>query len=128
MGGRVQVYFLALAGAVELIKTGKLRALAVTTAQRSAIIPEVSAVGEFVPGYEASLRNGLGAPKGTPADIIDRLNKEVNAGLNDPGIRAKFADLGSETVPLTPAEYGKIIVEETEKWGKVIRAANIKAQ
>jgi tripartite-type tricarboxylate transporter receptor subunit TctC len=128
MGGRVQVYFLALAGAVELIKTGKLRALAVTTAQRSAIIPEVPAVGEFVPGYEASLRNGLGAPKGTPTDIIDRLNKEVNAGLNDPGIRAKFADLGSETVPLTPAEYGKIIVEETEKWGKVIRAANIKAQ
>jgi tripartite-type tricarboxylate transporter receptor subunit TctC len=128
MGGRVQVYFLALAGAVELIKTGKLRALAVTTAQRSAVIPEVPAVGEFVPGYEASLRNGLGAPKGTPADIIDRLNKEVNAGLNDPGIRAKFADLGSETVPLTPAEYGKIIAEETEKWGKVIRAANIKAQ
>jgi tripartite-type tricarboxylate transporter receptor subunit TctC len=127
MGGRVQIYFLALAGAVELIKTGKLRALAVTTAQRSAIIPEVPAVGEFVPGYEASLRNGLGAPKGTPADIIDRLNKEVNAGLNDPGIKAKFADLGSETVPLTPAEYGKIIVEETEKWGKVIRAANIKA-
>jgi tripartite-type tricarboxylate transporter receptor subunit TctC len=128
LGGRVQVYFLALAGAVELIKTGKLRTLAVTTAQRSAVFPEIPTVGEFVPGYEASLRNGLGAPKGTPADIIEKLNAEVNAGLVDPKIKAKFADLGSETVPLTPAEYGKIIVEETEKWGKVIRDANIKAQ
>ena len=128
MGGRVQVYFVALAGAAELIKTGKLRALAVTTAQRSAAFPEIPTVGESVPGYEASLRNGLGAPKGTPADIIERLNTEVNAGLNDPAIKSKFADLGTETVPLTPAEYGKIIVEETEKWGKVIRGANIKAQ
>jgi len=81
-----------------------------------------------VPGYEASLRNGLGAPKDTPADIIAKLNAEVNVGLNDPGIKAKFADLGSETVPLTPAEWGKIIVEETDKWGRVIRGANIKAQ
>jgi tripartite-type tricarboxylate transporter receptor subunit TctC len=128
LGGRVQVYFLALAGAVELIKTGKLRALAVTTAQRSAAFPEIPTVGEFVPGYEASLRNGLGAPKATPADIIEKLNADVNAGLVDPKIKAKFADLGSETVPLTPAEYGKIIVEETEKWGKVIRGANIKAE
>jgi tripartite-type tricarboxylate transporter receptor subunit TctC len=128
LGGRVQVYFLALAGAVELIKTGKVRGLGVTTAQRSIIFPDVPAIGEFVAGYEASLRNGLGAPRGTPADIIAKLNTEVNAGLNDPSIKSKFADLGTETIPLTPAEYGKIIVEETEKWGKVIRGANIKAQ
>ena len=128
MGGRVQVYFVALAGAAELIKSGKLRALAVTTAQRSAAFPEIPTVGESVPGYEASLRNGLGAPRGTPAGIIERLNTEVNAGLNDPTIKSKFADLGTETVPLTPAEYGKIFVEETEKWGKVIRGANIKTQ
>jgi tripartite-type tricarboxylate transporter receptor subunit TctC len=128
IGGRVQVYFVALAGAAELIRTGKVRALAVTTAQRSTAFPEVPAIGESVPGYEASLRNGLGAPKGTPADIIAKLNAEVNVGLNDPDVKAKFADLGSETVPLTPAEWGKIIVEETEKWGKVIRGANIKAQ
>src|SRR4029079_9962273 len=128
LGGRVQVYFLALAGAVELSKTGKVRGLGVTTAQRSIIFPDVPAIGEFVAGYEASLRNGLGAPKGTPADIIAKLNAETNAGLNDPKIKAQFATLGTETVPLTPAEYGKIIAEETEKWGKVIRGANIKAQ
>jgi tripartite-type tricarboxylate transporter receptor subunit TctC len=128
IGGRVQVYFVALAGAAEFIKSGKLRALAVTTAERSAAFPEIPTVGEFVPGYEASLRNGLGAPKATPADIIQKLNTAVNAGLVDPKIKAQFADLGSATVPLTAAEYGKIIVEETEKWGKVIRAANIKAE
>jgi tripartite-type tricarboxylate transporter receptor subunit TctC len=126
IGGRVQVYFVALAGAAEFIKAGKLRALAVTTAQRSAAFPEIPTVGESMPGYEASLRNGLGAPKATPADVIARLNTEINAGLVDPKLKSQFADLGSETVPLTPAEYGKIIVEETERWGKVIRAANIK--
>ena len=128
VGGRVQVYFVALAGAAGFIKDGKVRALAVTTAERSAAFPEVPAIGEFVPGYEASLRNGIGAPKGTPADIIEKVNTEINAGLNDHKIKSQFAALGSETVPLTTAEYGKIIVEETEKWGKVIRAANIKAQ
>jgi tripartite-type tricarboxylate transporter receptor subunit TctC len=128
LGGRVQVYFVALAGAAELIKSGKLRALAVTTAERSAAFPDIPTIGETVPGYEASLRNGLGAPKGTPADIVTKLNAETNAGLNDPKIKAQFATLGTETVPLTPAEYGKIIAEETEKWGKVIRGANIKAQ
>jgi tripartite-type tricarboxylate transporter receptor subunit TctC len=128
IGGRVQVYFVALAGAAELIRTGKVRALAVTTAQRSAAFPDVPSIGEAVPGYEASLRNGLGVPKGTPADVIAKLNAEVNVGLNDASIKAKFADLGSETLPLTPAEWGQIIVEETEKWGKVIRGANIKAQ
>lgn len=128
IGGRVQVYFVALAGAAELIRTGKVRPLGVTTALRSTAFPDIPAIGESVPGYEASLRNGLGAPRGTPAPIIERLNAEVNAGLNDPALKAKFADLGSETVPLTPAEWGRIIVEETEKWGKVIRGANIKPQ
>jgi tripartite-type tricarboxylate transporter receptor subunit TctC len=128
IGGRVQVYFIALAGAAEFIKAGKLRALGVTTAERSPAFPEVATVGEFVPGYEASLRNGLGAPKATPADIVQKLNTEINAGLIDPKLKSKFADLGSVTAPLTTAEYGKIIVEETEKWGRVIRAANIKAE
>jgi tripartite-type tricarboxylate transporter receptor subunit TctC len=126
IGGRVQVYFVALAGAAELIKAGKIRALAVTTAQRSAAFPDIPTVAETVPGYEASLRNGLGAPKATSGEIIARLNAEVNAGLNDPSLKMRFAELGSETVPLTPAEYSKVIVDETEKWGKVIRAAGIK--
>ncbi len=128
IGGRVQVYFVALAGAAGLIKDGKVRALAVTTADRAAAFPDVPSVGESVPGYEASLRNGLGAPRGTPADIIEKLNKEVNAGLADPKIKQRFADLGSVPVPMTPAEYGKLIVEETDKWGKVIRGAHIKVQ
>jgi tripartite-type tricarboxylate transporter receptor subunit TctC len=128
MAGRVQVYFIALAGAAEFIKAGKVRPLGVTTAERSPAFPEIPTVGDFVPGYEASLRNGLGAPKGTPADVIEKLNKEINAGLVDPKLKAQFADLGSMTMPLTTAEYGKIIVEETEKWGKVIRAANIKVE
>jgi tripartite-type tricarboxylate transporter receptor subunit TctC len=128
IGGRVQVYFIALAGAAEFIKAGKLRALGVTTAERSPAFPEVPTIGEFVSGYEASLRNGLGAPKATPADIVEKLNTEINAGLIDPKLKSKFADLGSVTAPLTTAEYGKIIVEETEKWGRVIRAANIKAE
>jgi len=128
LGGRVQVYFVALAGAAELIKTGKLRPLGVTTAQRSAAFPEVPAIGESVPGYDASLRNGIGAPRGTPRDIIATLNREINAGLNDPNIKARFAQLGTETVPLTPEEWGQIIVEETERWGRVIRSANIKVE
>jgi tripartite-type tricarboxylate transporter receptor subunit TctC len=128
IGGRVQVYFIALAGAAEFIKAGKLRALGVTTAERSPAFPEIPTVGDFVPGYEASLRNGMGAPKATPVDIIEKLNTEINAGLVDPKLKAKFAELGSVPAPLTTAEYAKIIVAETEKWGKVIRAANIKAE
>ena len=128
IAGRVETYFIALAGAAEFIKTGKVRALAVTTSERSAAFPDIPTVAEFVPGYEASLRNGLGAPRATSADIITKLNTEVNAGLSDPKLKAQFADLGSVAVPMTPAEYGKIIVEETEKWGRVIRAAGIKAE
>ncbi|HLH96367.1 MAG TPA: tripartite tricarboxylate transporter substrate binding protein [Xanthobacteraceae bacterium] len=126
IAGRVEVYFIALAGAAEFIKTGKVRPLGVTTQARSAAFPDIPTVAEFLPGYEASLRNGLGAPRATPPEVIATLNAEVNAGLNDPKLKGQFADLGSETVPLTPAEYGKIIVAETEKWGKVIRAAGIK--
>ena len=128
IAGRVEAYFIALAGAAEFIKTGKVRALAVTTSERSAAFPDIPTVAEFVPGYEASLRNGLGAPRATSGDIITKLNTEVNAGLSDPKLKAQFADLGSVAVPMTPAEYGKIIVEETEKWGRVIRAAGIKAE
>jgi tripartite-type tricarboxylate transporter receptor subunit TctC len=128
IGGRVQAYFVALAGAAEFIKAGKVRALGVTTVERSPVFPDIPTVGDFVPGYEASLRNGMGAPKATPADIIERLNTAINAGLVDPKLKAKFAELGSETAPLTVAQYAKVIVEETEKWGRVIRAANIKAE
>ncbi len=129
IGGRVQVYFVALAGAAELIRTGKVRALAVTTAQRSTAFPDIPTIGEFVPGYEASLRNGLGAPKGTPADIIAKLNAEVNVGLNDPRHQSAIRrSRQRDACRSRRREYGKIIVEETEKWGKVIRGANIKAQ
>jgi tripartite-type tricarboxylate transporter receptor subunit TctC len=128
VAGQIQIAFISLPGASEFIKAGKLRALAVTTAQRADQLPDVPAVAEFLPGYEASGFAGIGAPKATSADIIEKLNKETNAGLVDPKVKAQFAALGSETVPLTPAEYEKIIVSETQKWGKVIRAANIKVE
>ena len=99
-----------------------------TTATRSEALPDVPTVGEFVPGYEASDWYGIGAPKNTPAEIIDKLNKEINAGLADPKIRARIADLGGTSLALSPAEYGKLIAEETEKWAKVVRAANIKSE
>ena len=112
---------------VEYIRVGKLRALAVTTATRSAALPDIPTVGEFVPGYEARLWHGVGAPKNTPNEIVDKLNKEINAGLADPNMKARLADLGAVPMPMTPAEFGKFMADETEKWGKVIRAANIKA-
>ena len=128
MGGRIQLNIGTLAGSGEFVRTGKLRALAVTTAQRSEMFPDVPAVAEFLPGYEASLWNGIGAPRATPPEIIAKLNAALNEGLADPNIKAQFAALGGVTAPLTPVEYGNVIVSETEKWGKVIRAANIKAQ
>jgi tripartite-type tricarboxylate transporter receptor subunit TctC len=128
MGGRIQMNVGTLAGSGEFIRAGKLRALAVTTAQRSAMFPEVPAVAEFLPGYEASLWNGIGAPRATPPEIIEKLNAALNAGLNDPKIKAQFAALGGVTAPVTPAEYGRVIASETAKWGKVIRAAGIKAE
>jgi tripartite-type tricarboxylate transporter receptor subunit TctC len=128
LGGQVQVYFAITASSIEYIRAGKLRALAITTATRWEALPDIPTVGDFVPGYEASSVFGIGAPKNTPAEIIDRLNKEVNAGLADPKIRARFADLGGTVLPSSSAEFGKLIADETEKWGKVIRAANIKPQ
>jgi len=128
IAGQVNCDFNTLSGAAEFIRTGKLRALGVTTAQRSEIFPDIPAIGEFVPGYEANLWNGIGAPRATPPAIIDKLNAAINAGLNDPKVKAQFAELGSMTAPLTPAEYGKVIATETERWGKVIRAAGIKAE
>jgi tripartite-type tricarboxylate transporter receptor subunit TctC len=128
LGGQVQVMFATTVSSIENIKTGMLRALAVTTATRSKVLTDVSTVGEFVPGYEASGWNGIGAPKGTPVEIIHMLNKEVNAALADPKIKARLADLGGTVLPGSPADFGKLIAEDTEKWGKVIRAANIRAE
>lgn len=128
IAGRVQVLFATAAGTAEFIKAGKLRALAVTTGGRVETLPDVPAVSEFLPGYEASLQNGIGAPRATPTDIIEKLNKEINAGLADPKIKGQLIDLGSMPAPMTPAEYKKVIADETEKWGKVIRAAGIKLE
>jgi tripartite-type tricarboxylate transporter receptor subunit TctC len=128
LAGQVQVYFSPLPAAIEYIRAGKLRALAVTTAARSEALPDIATVAEFVPDYEASVWVGIGAPKATPAEIVDQLNKEVNAALDDPKMKARLADLGGTPLPGSPAQFGKLIAEETEKWGKVIRAANIKAE
>jgi tripartite-type tricarboxylate transporter receptor subunit TctC len=128
LGGQVQVAFMSITSSIEYIRTGKLRALAVTTATRSGALPDIPTVGEFVSGYEASGWEGIGAPKSTPVEIIDKLNKEINLALADPKMKARFTDLGDEPMPMTPAAFGKFIADETEKWGKVIRAANIKAE
>jgi tripartite-type tricarboxylate transporter receptor subunit TctC len=128
LGGQVQVYFPGTVSSIEYIKTGRLRALAVTTATRSDELPDVPTVGEFVPGYEASGWFGVGAPKGTPVEILDMLNKEINAALADPKMKSRLADLGGTVLPGSPAAFGKLIAEETEKWGNVIRALNIKAE
>ncbi len=127
IGGRVQAMF-AGAVAVELIKAGKLRPLGVTTAKRFEILPDVPPIGDFVPGYEASGWQGLGAPKNTPAEIVDKLNKEINAGLADPKLKAQYAELGGVVVPGSPADFGKLIADETGKWAKVIKFAGIKAE
>ena len=128
LGGQVQVSFATMPSSIEFIKAGKLRALAVTTAARSAALPDVPTVGEFVPGYEVSSWYGLSARAGTPAEVIDKINKEVNAGLADPTIKARLADLGGVTIAGSPADFGKLIADETEKWAKVIKAANIKPE
>jgi tripartite-type tricarboxylate transporter receptor subunit TctC len=128
IGGRVQVYFPGTASSIGYIGAGKLRALALTTATRSDALPDLPTVGEFVPGYEASTWFGLGAPKATPAEIVDKLNKEINAALDDPQMKARIAELGGTPFPGSPAAFGKHLADETEKWGKVVRAANIKAE
>jgi tripartite-type tricarboxylate transporter receptor subunit TctC len=121
MGGQVQVLFDNMPSSVEYIKAGKLRPLAVTTAMRVDALPGVPTVAETVPGYEASAWFGLGAPKGTPAEVVDKLNAAVNAGLADPKLKARLADLGGTMLVGTPAEFGKLIAEETEKWAKVVK-------
>ena len=127
VGGQVQVMFTVMLEALEYIRDGKLRALAVTTTARSELLPEIPTVADFLPGFEANFWIGIGAPKKTPAEIVDKLNKEINAGLADPGIRTRLADLGGTALPGSPAEFGKFIADETEKWGKMARAANIRA-
>jgi tripartite-type tricarboxylate transporter receptor subunit TctC len=126
LAGQVQVMFEGISSSIGYIGAGKLRALAVTSATRSAALPDTPTVSEFVPDYEGDQWFGVGAPKGTPADIVDRLNGEINAGLADPGIKQRIVDLGGVPMPMTPAEFGKLIADETEKWGKVIRTVNIK--
>jgi tripartite-type tricarboxylate transporter receptor subunit TctC len=126
MASQVQVMFDAVPSSIPHIKSGRLRALAVTASARSEALPDVQSVADFVPGYEASGWNGIGAPKSTPNELIVRLNNEVNAGLTDPALRARFAELGGTTLPGSPAAFGKLISEETEKWAKVIEFAKIK--
>jgi tripartite-type tricarboxylate transporter receptor subunit TctC len=126
LGGQVQVMFDNISSSIEYIRAGGLRPLAVTTALRSEVLPNIPSVSDFVPGYEASAVNGIGAPKATPTEVIDKLNKELNAGLSDPKLKARLANLGASLLVGSPADYGRLIAEETEKWGKVIRAANIK--
>jgi tripartite-type tricarboxylate transporter receptor subunit TctC len=128
LGGQVQVLFGSTSLTVEPIRAGKLRPLAMTTATRWEGLPDIPTVNDFVSGYEASAFVGIGGPRNTPAEIIDILNKEINAALADHKIKARLADLGGGALPGSPAEFGKLIADETEKWGKVIRAANIKAE
>jgi tripartite-type tricarboxylate transporter receptor subunit TctC len=127
LGGQVQVMFGGTTASIPYTRAGKLRALAVTTAARSELLPDVPVLGDFVPGYEASQWYGIGAPKNTPTEIIDRLNKEINASLGDPKIKARLTELGGTALPGSPGDFGKLIAEETEKWGKVVKFAGIKA-
>jgi tripartite-type tricarboxylate transporter receptor subunit TctC len=128
LGGQVQVMFPGPASSIGYIRGGQLRALAVTTATRFELLPDVPAVAEFVSGYEASAWFGIGAPRNTPADVVDTLNREINAGLANPTIRTRLADLGATTLAGSPVDLGKLIAEDTEKWAKVIRAADIKPE
>jgi tripartite-type tricarboxylate transporter receptor subunit TctC len=128
LGGQVQVLFGSTSLTIEQIRAGKLRPLAVTTATRWEGLPDIPTVGDFVPGYEASAVFGLGAPKKTPDEIIDKLNKEINAGLADPKLKARLADLGGTVLVGSPADFGKLVTDDTEKWGKVIKFADIKPE
>jgi tripartite-type tricarboxylate transporter receptor subunit TctC len=126
LGGQVQVMFDNIISSIEYIRAGTLRALAVTTASRSMALPDVPTVGEFVPGYEASTWYGLGSPKNTLAEVVEKLNKEINAGLANPHMKARLADLGGTGLAIAPADFGKLLVEETEKWAKVVKFSGAK--
>jgi tripartite-type tricarboxylate transporter receptor subunit TctC len=127
IAGRVQVYFDLMPNSIEHIRAGTIRPLAITAATRSEALPDLPTVGDFVPGYEVSTWFGVGAPTGTPAEIVDKLNTEINAGLADPKMKAKLADMGGTVLALSPTDFGKLIADETEKWAKVIKFAGIKA-
>ena len=127
LGGQVQVLFATMSSSIEYIRGGKLRALAVTTATRSLALPDIPTVAEFVPGYESSFWTGVGAPKNTPTEIVDKLNDEINSALADPKMKARLAELGATALPGSPADFGKFIAEETEKWGKVVKFSGAKA-
>ena len=127
IAGHVQVIFAPISESIQQIKSGKLRALAVTTTARLDVMPDVPPIADFVPGYEASGFAGIGVPKGTPVEIIDLLNKQLNAGLADPKVKARIVELGGTPVGGTPAEFGKVLADATEKWAKVIKVAGIKA-
>jgi tripartite-type tricarboxylate transporter receptor subunit TctC len=128
MSGQVQVMFDLMASSIGYIRAGQLRALAVTAAKRSTALPELPTVAEFVPGYEASTAGGIGAPKGTPAEIVDRLNAEINAGLADATLQSRYAALGSEPYPGSPTDFGRLIAAETKKWAEVIKFSEIKPE
>ncbi|MBO0754431.1 MAG: tripartite tricarboxylate transporter substrate binding protein [Bradyrhizobiaceae bacterium] len=128
IGGQVLTSFAGIAGAIAHVRSGRLRALAVTTSARAEALPEVPAVGEFLDGFEAADWLGVGAPRGTPAEVVEVLNRNITAGIADARIRARFADLGGTPLALTPAEFGGLLAAETEKWGKVVRAANIRTE
>jgi tripartite-type tricarboxylate transporter receptor subunit TctC len=128
IGGQVQAIFSTMPPSIENVRAGKLRALAVTSAARSEALPGLPTIGDFLPGYEATMVTGLGAPKNIPAEITERLKKEITAALADPGMKARLAELGNEPMPMTPVGFGRFITDETEKWAKVIRAANIKPE
>jgi tripartite-type tricarboxylate transporter receptor subunit TctC len=128
LGGQMQILFATMSSSIGYIRDGRLRALAITTATRSPVLPDLPTVAEFVQGYEASFWSGIGAPKNTPADIVDTLNKEMNAGLADPKMKARFADLGSTALPGSPADFGRLMAEETEKMGKVVKFCGAKVE
>jgi tripartite-type tricarboxylate transporter receptor subunit TctC len=128
LAGQVQVLFDPMPNPIEYIKAGKVRPLAITSATRSEVLPDLPTMSEFVPGYEASFIFGIGAPKNTPAEIVDKLNKEINAALADPKTKARLADMGGAVFSASPAEFGKLLADETEKWAKVIKSADIKAE
>ena len=128
LGGQVQVTISPIPSSIDFIRAGRLRPLAVTTALRQEVLPDVPTVGEFVAGYEATAWFGIGAPKNTPVEFIEKLNREINAGLADPKIKNRLMDLGALPMPMTPTEFGNLITDETERWAKVVRSANIKTE